>query len=189
MSMAFAKRVLLWAVPFVLLFGAAAGFQAWREQQQGKTALSAAEQKLDRFRPSDCLTTQPARTGIEAGDLLLTDCSSAGLTLSVGLKVKGSDECPGPRYFIYRVKLDERQVGALCLVENLREGHCYTDSATPPLHEEVACSSSAQEAESVKDLRVVKAVEGSDDPSACFDSTAVAYPEPKRVYCMGSPIG
>ncbi|EFV13620.2 hypothetical protein [Segniliparus rugosus] len=184
----FAKRLLLWVVPFVVLFGAAAGFQAWREQQQEKAALAAAEQKLDRFRPSDCLTARPKQAGTDAGDLLLADCSSAGLTLSVGLKVTGSDECPGQRYFAYRVKLDGRQVGALCLVENLREGHCYTDSATPPLHEEVPCSSSAQEAESVKDARVVKAVEGSDDPSICVDSTAVVYPEPKRVYCMGSPV-
>lgn len=188
MSAAFGRRLLLWVVPFVVLFGAVAGAQAWRDHQQEKAAQAQAQQKLDQFRPGDCLTTRQTRAGAAPGDLLLADCSSAGLTLSVGLTVAGSDECPGQRYFVYRVKLGERPVGALCLVENLREGHCYTDSATPPLHEEVACSTSAQEAAAVRDSRVVKAVEGSDDPSVCADAAAVAYPEPKRVYCLGSPI-
>jgi hypothetical protein len=186
------KPLLLWVVPFVVVFGTAAGFAAWHEQQQGQQARAVAEHKLDRFRPGECLTASPGRSGAESAqdeeELRLTDCSSAGVTLTVGLKVRGEDECPSQYYFTYRVNLDGRQVGALCLVENLREGHCYTMSATPPLHEETACSSTAQEAASVKDDRVVKAVEGSNDPSVCVDSSPVTYPEPKRVYCMGSPV-
>jgi hypothetical protein len=73
-------------------------------------------------------------------------------------------------------------------VENFHEGQCYT-KGSGDLHERVPCSTSAAEEASVHDSRVVRIVEGSNDPSLCPEgSSPVAYPEPKLLYCMGSPL-
>lgn len=69
----------------------------------------------------------------------------------------------------------------LCLMLNLKQGHCYTASGTAenPQFDAADCNGSATV------IRVAKRVDGSADVALCPAGTKpISYPTPARLYCL-----
>ena len=69
----------------------------------------------------------------------------------------------------------------LCLMLNLKQGHCYTASGTAenPQFDAADCNGSATV------IRVAKRVDGSGDVALCPAGTKpISYPTPARLYCL-----
>jgi hypothetical protein len=63
----------------------------------------------------------------------------------------------------------------------LAEGQCYAADQQGPALRHVDCGEA-------KAAQVVKRIDGSADTTACPESSrAVAYPAPKRTYCIAKP--
>ena len=109
------------------------------------------------------------------------DCDKPDSIFEVAAKGDGSALCPdGKRQdSLYAYLFDGTTT--LCLMLNLKQGHCYTASGTAenPQFDAADCNGSATV------IRVAKRVDGSADVALCPAGTKpISYPTPARLYCL-----
>jgi hypothetical protein len=109
------------------------------------------------------------------------DCDKPDSMFEVAAKGDSSLLCPdGKRQdSLYAYLFDGTTT--LCLILNLKQGHCYTASGTAenPQFDAADCNGSATV------IRVAKRVDGSSDVALCPAGTKpISYPSPARLYCL-----
>lgn len=91
--------------------------------------------------------------------------------------------CPSPACLRYTWSNAGVTVGALCLAENLRVGHCYQPGPTGKALEVVDCATATS-----RGGEVVQRLDNVIDLTRCpLHTTAYAYPLPARTYCVADP--
>jgi hypothetical protein len=137
-------------------------------------------QSLDSYRIGDCVTLRTTPSGHP--EIADADCG-VDPSYTVGSIVQADATCPVPTYIRYVWSTADATVGALCLAENLRVGHCYQQSSVAKTLEVVDCAVVTS-----RGGEVVQRLDNVIDVTQCpLNTTAYAYPMPARTYCLTAP--
>ncbi|MBX8687277.1 hypothetical protein GO011_07515 [Mycobacterium sp. 20091114027_K0903767] len=128
----------------------------------------------------DCITGAQ----YAAADMNLTpvSCSDADVVYALASKGGRSATCPDGKRddSDYAVLMNESRI--YCFILDIEEGECFDIDEASKLVTPVECS----DPKAV--TKIVKRVDGSTDTAVCDSGgQAVAFPEPKRVYCADDP--
>lgn len=134
----------------------------------------------DQWQVGQCLAEFNVRIGMLTSS---ADCDDATSTYEIASEGDPKATCPDGKRdgSVYSILANDSLT--LCLLLNLREGHCYkrmqgagTVSSLSP----VDCDDSRY-----ADVKVIKRVDGSTDTALCpADAVRVTYPTPARLYCL-----
>jgi hypothetical protein len=131
------------------------------------------------YRVGECVTLSAGGSG----ELAITkvDCRTDP-SYTVGTIATPGAACPSPTYLRYVWATADAPVGALCLADNLRAGHCYQLEPAGVL-DPVDCARSR-----VSGSEVARRLDNVSDVTMCpQNTTAYAYPIPARTYCLAAP--
>jgi hypothetical protein len=109
------------------------------------------------------------------------DCSDPNSIFEIASKGDGSANCPDGKLEDSKYAFMRDNNTTLCLMLNLKQGHCYTATGTPdnPSFAAATCDGSGPR------LKVVKRSNDSSDLTQCPSGTrAFSYPSPTRLYCL-----
>jgi len=138
------------------------------------------QQEITAYRAGECVTLTANGSGHP--EIAKADCG-VDPSYTVGSIVQADAGCPSPTYIRYVWTAAGATVGALCLAENLRVGHCYQPGPTGKILGLVDCAVATRNGGEVA-LRL----DNVSDVTRCPpNTTAYAYPIPARTYCLSAP--
>jgi hypothetical protein len=109
------------------------------------------------------------------------DCADPNSIFEIAGKGDGSANCPDGKLEDSKYAFMRDNNTTLCLMLNLKQGHCYTATGTPdnPSFAASTCDASGPR------LKVVKRSDDSSNVTQCPSGTrAFSYPSPTRLYCL-----
>jgi hypothetical protein len=135
------------------------------------------EQQIATYSIGDCVTLTATASG---GPHIAKSGCGADPSYTVGSIARADAACPGPTYMRYAWTDADTTVGALCLAQNLRVGHCYQPGPIGAVLDLVDCAAVTSNGD-----RVTQRLDNVSDVTQCPpNTTAYAYPVPARTYCL-----
>lgn len=166
------KRLLSMLGAVVALIAVKVGFGLARDQG----VLPSTTDDGFNYAVGTCLEIKTTLSFVKPEDVHELPCSSPAALVKVGVKYKGSKQCPNDNYGTLG---DDKR--GLCLQDNLTVGNCYQPALITHFFQPHECTAGFTE----PTLRVALRKDGVSDPGLCVDGQQpLEFPEPPLTYCL-----